>query len=156
MPGIALRIRPFQPEDIGELHAIDRLCFPKHIAFSRKQLEQDLTHPANFIRLAVEPGRILGFILARIDGRSGAHVLTLDVVPEARRRGIGTLLMNELHGELLRRMVRVSVLEVGVDNLAARRLYEGLRYRYVGHLPGYYRNREDAYRMARLMPSGDF
>jgi ribosomal-protein-alanine N-acetyltransferase len=155
MSALALRIRPFQTEDIGELHAIDRVCFPKHIAYSRQQLEQYLKHPKSFARLAVERERILGFVLARIDRKAGAHVLTLDITPEARRRGIGTSLMNELHAELHRRKVRVSVLEVGMDNIPAQRLYEELGYRYVGILPGYYHAGEDAYSMARFWDSED-
>jgi len=150
MQRIALRIRPLGAEDAGELHAIDRICFPEDIAFSREEMEHYLKHPKSFARSAEIGGKMAGFILARIDRYSGAHILTLDVIPGIRQRGVGTALMNELHDELESRRVRVCFLEVGVRNAPARSLYERLQYRYLGVLPGYYRGREDAYRMARF------
>ncbi len=126
---------------------IDRICFPEDIAFSREDLIGCLKHPESIAWLAESAGRILGFVLARIDSQSCAHVLTLDVVPSARKHKIGTKLMNQLHADLSRRNVRFSFLEVAVQNIPAQRLYERLQYRYVGVLPGYYHGREDAYRM---------
>jgi len=102
----------------------------------------------------VEEERILGFVLAEVDQRSMGHVLTLDVLPEVRKRGIGTLLMNVLHKEMGRRKIKTVFLEVAVDNIAARRLYERLHYRYVGRIPGYYRGVQDAYCMVCFLSPG--
>ena len=43
----------------------------------------------------------------------------------------------------------ISFLEVDVANDAARRFYEGLHYRYLKILPGYYNGGSDAYGMIR-------
>jgi ribosomal-protein-alanine N-acetyltransferase len=145
-----LRIRNYQKKDLEVLHRIDRICFPEDIAFSLEELSAYFNHPGSIARVAEDSARKLGFILAHVQDRSHAHLLTLDVVPEARRRGIGTSLMGALHRELKVRGIGAAVLEVGVRNAAARRLYESLQYQYLGILPGYYRQREDAYRMIRL------
>jgi ribosomal protein S18 acetylase RimI-like enzyme len=46
--------------------------------------------------------------------------------------------MDKVHGILKAQGVRVSVLEVDLANLPARRLYEKFQYRYVDVLSGYY------------------
>jgi [ribosomal protein S18]-alanine N-acetyltransferase len=151
----ALRIRNYQPQDLDALCRIDQVCFPKYIAFSRAEFVSYLNHPKRIARVAETSGRIIGFILARIQSSSCARILTLDVVPDARQCRVGSKLMNVLHNELKRLKIGACVLEVGVRNRAAQRLYEKLHYRYIGILPGYYREREDAYRMIRVkMPLG--
>jgi [ribosomal protein S18]-alanine N-acetyltransferase len=146
-----LRIRQYRAEDLDALCRIDQICFPEYMAFSRAEFVLHLNHSERIARVAETSGRIIGFILARFQGASYAHVITLDVVPEARKRSVGTRLMNHLHKELKRRKISASVLEVSVRNLAAQRLYEKLEYKFLGTLPGYYRGREDAYRMVRLI-----
>jgi [ribosomal protein S18]-alanine N-acetyltransferase len=144
-----LRIRNYQEEDLDALCWIDRICFPKYMAFSRAEFVSYLNHPQSITRVAETSGKIIGFILARIQRSGRAHILTLDVVPEARRCRVGAKLMAVLHRELKRRQIDVCMLEVGVSNSAAQRLYEKLNYKYIGTLRGYYGEGEDAYRMVR-------
>src|SRR5512133_2374752 len=95
-----LRIRNFKDEDLETLCEIDRLCFPEGIAFSRADFVSHLNHPKSITWVGEGSGRILGFVMAQIDLHSCAHVITLDVIPEARKRGIATTLMTALHAEL--------------------------------------------------------
>jgi [ribosomal protein S18]-alanine N-acetyltransferase len=145
-----LRFRSYREEDLAELLEIDRICFPEDIAYSQGELSFYLNHARSMACIADWGSGIAGFVLARIETRSRAHILTLDVIPEARRSGVGTMLMNLMHGELLKKGVVAAILEVGVNNLPARRLYQQLRYQYLETLHGYYCGREDAYRMVRL------
>ena len=145
-----VKIRKFRAADLETLHRIDLDCFSEDIAFSRTELEFYLNHPQSIARVAEGVGRILGFVLARIESPFHAHILTLDIVPEARRCRIGTSLMEELHGRLRKRGIGAAVLEVAAKNIPARHLYEKMNYRYLGTLSGYYYGREDAFRMAYL------
>lgn len=147
----SLRIRDFHSEDLDALHAIDRLCFPVDIAFSRRYLLCCLNQTGSLTRIAELPGGIAGFILARIENNRRAHLLTLDVVPASRRHGIGLALMEDVHRILKQRKITATVLEVGTGNFPAQCLYERLHYRYMETLPGYYNGKEDAYRMLRLI-----
>jgi len=150
MSGLPIRIRQAHPADFEALYHIDQICFPADIAFSRGELIFYLSHPKSIARVAESSGRIVGFVLARVNGER-ARVLTLDVVTEFRQHKIGTRLMSRLHQELKKQRIGVSILEVGVTNLPAQRLYQKLQYRYVETLIGYYRGREDAYRLARVV-----
>jgi len=150
MSGLPLRIRNFQEEDLETLCEIDRICFAADIAFSRAELSLQINHPESITRVGEGLGRILGFVVARIEHPSQAHLLTLDVVPEARRCKIGISLMRSLHRILAKEGVGVAFLEVSVENRPAQRLYEKLHYRYLETLYGYYQGREDAYRMIRV------
>lgn len=79
-----------------------------------------------------------GFILAR-DLGGEAEILTFGVLPEMRRAGIGTALLEAAIAEAGRRGHGSLVLEVAADNDAARLLYETLGFAQVGRRPRYYR-----------------
>jgi ribosomal-protein-alanine N-acetyltransferase len=151
MSGQPIKIRNFRAGDLEVLYEIDQSCFSEDIAFSRTELTFYFNHPESITRVAEGDGRILGFVLARIESPVYAHVLTLDIVPEARRRKIGTSLMGSLHRTLREKGIEAAILEVSTNNVPAQRLYEKLQYQYLGTLSGYYQGREDAYRMACLV-----
>jgi [ribosomal protein S18]-alanine N-acetyltransferase len=151
MPEMPLSIRNYQAGDLEELCGIDRICFPESIAFSKAEFVFYLNHPKSITRIGEGFGRILGFVMARVENSEFAHVITLDVIPEARQQRIGMTLMNALHKELERRKVGAAILEVGTKNLPAQRLYEKLKYRYREKLSGYYAGKEDAFRMERTI-----
>ena len=149
----SLTIRDFKTDDFDALCMIDQVCFPKDRVFSRAEFVLYFNHPQRIARVAETEDRILGFVLAHIQNSFCARVLTLDVIPEARKCGIATRLMNALHEELKRQAITACLLEVGVDNIPAQHLYEILHYYYIGTLPGYYCGREDAYQLIRLCDS---
>jgi ribosomal-protein-alanine N-acetyltransferase len=154
MSGSSIKIRQFRAADLDTLCRIDRICFSGDIAFSRAELSFYLNHPKSIARVATRAGLILGFVLARIESPVIAHIITLDIVPEARRHGIGTCLMEVLHEILAGKGVKTAYLEVATDNVAAQRLYEKMNYRYLATLSGYYHEKADAYRMACSFPRG--
>jgi ribosomal-protein-alanine N-acetyltransferase len=78
-----------------------------------------------------------GFILMRQAGDE-AEVLTLAVLPEARRRGRGHALMQAALATCRSRGVSDVFLEVAADNAAARALYQSLGMVESGHRRGYY------------------
>jgi [ribosomal protein S18]-alanine N-acetyltransferase len=151
MSELPLKIRDYQAGDLAVLCEIDRICFPEDIAFSRAEFVFYLNHPKSITRVGEGFGRILGFVIARVENSALAHVITLDVIPEARQKRLGMTLMNTLHKELEMRKVGTAVLEVGAGNFPAQRLYEKLQYRYRETLSGYYAGKEDAFRMERQM-----
>jgi [ribosomal protein S18]-alanine N-acetyltransferase len=144
-----LSIRPYAREDFSQLHRIDQLCFAPDVAYSRAELRFYIEHRGAFTRVAELDGTIAGFVVARSAGERG-HILTLDVVEAARRRGVGRALMDAVDGELARRGVAQIFLEVDVANTGARLFYERLGYRALGILKGYYNGRSDAVQMVRV------
>ena len=98
-----------------------------------------LGQPGGFALIADDGAGPSGFLLARaVAGES--EVLTLAVRPDRRRGGCAAALLAKAMATAAELGARRMVLEVGADNLAARRLYAGARFRAVGRRRGYYRN----------------
>jgi ribosomal-protein-alanine N-acetyltransferase len=94
---------------------------------------------------------LLGWAGVMVVGES-AEILTVGVVPAARRQGIARRLMANLLAAARGRGAVEVFLEVRVDNTAARALYTGDGFAEVGLRPGYYdRGRVDAVVMRRAL-----
>jgi ribosomal-protein-alanine N-acetyltransferase len=84
-----------------------------------------------------------------------AEILTVGVVPSARRRGIARLMLDELLREAQNRGAHEVFLETRVDNVAAKTLYETRGFVVVGRRRGYYdHGRVDALSLQLILPVG--
>ncbi len=141
-------IRDFQRRDLSGLHQLDQLCFPPEIAYSKTELKYFLTHPRCTCWIAEESNRgLAGFVIlerARRSGRPTGHIVTLDVVPAERRRGLGTLLMRTAEKQMMQEGVTLMSLEVAENNTAAQSFYRGLGFITSGRIAKYYGGRVDA------------
>jgi ribosomal-protein-alanine N-acetyltransferase len=99
-----------------------------------------------WLALAQESGAPVGFLLGR-HAAGEAEILTLGVLPEARRLGAAKALTRTFLDELSRQNVEVAYLEVAESNNAAKSLYRNFGFCEVGRREGYYKRetqREDA------------
>jgi len=94
---------------------------------------------------------IAGFVTFHLERQGYGHVITLDVHPEARRYGLGTLLMNAVFERLRKVGAFMVVLEVAANNHAALAFYEKLGFARVRVLEGYYTRNVDAIFMTRRL-----
>jgi len=140
-------IRDARPGDAPRLYEIDQICFAPYIAYSRAEILFLLTRRSSIARVAELSGDAAGFVIGQAGPGVESHVITLDVIPEARRRKIGTLLMSALHEEFRRRGIERVILEVDTTNETAQQFYRGFGYERGELLHGYYQGRSDAYRM---------
>jgi ribosomal-protein-alanine N-acetyltransferase len=118
-------------ETLASLHA---LCFtdtPR--PWSAAEFEGLLARTEIFLEAHDD-----GFAVGRIAGPE-AELLTLAVHPEARRLGVGRLLLGRFEAGAARRGATETLLEVAESNTAARRLYAAAGYELAGRRPGYYR-----------------
>jgi ribosomal-protein-alanine N-acetyltransferase len=84
-----------------------------------------------------------GFVLVRaIAGE--AEILTLAVLPEARRQGLGQGLMAAALARAAARGAAAMLLEVATDNAPAQALYASLGFAKVGRRRRYYADGRDA------------
>ena len=141
-----MKVRDYLPEDFATLCEIDRRCFPPGIAYSPEDIEVALLEPGSFVVVGVEGPQICGFILARRERGDRAHIITIDVLKEYRRSGLGTMLLEEAHRRLGNARV---ILEVAVDNPAAIAFYKKHGYVTVRRLKAYYLDRDDAWQMQK-------
>lgn len=142
-------LRDYRPADFARLCEIDRQCFPRGVAYSTREL-------AGFLRTAgthaivAENSRCeaVAFLLA-IEHRKRGYIITLDVLPRYRGRGLGRRLMLEGERRLTAAGARQIQLETAVANRAAQALYQSLGYTFVRRRRRYYANGEDAWVMEK-------
>ncbi len=99
---------------------------------------------------------IAGFIVAEAGSRGAGHIITIDVLPEARKAGVGSQLLSSAEERLLRAGCTSVILETAVDNRAALAFYRTHEYRAMRTIPGYYSDGVDALVLKKdlLSPSG--
>lgn len=85
-------------------------------------------------------------------GSEQADIQTIAVVPEARRAGLGRVLMRALLAEARRRGAAEVFLEVRADNPGAQALYESLGFERIAVRPRYYQGGIDAVIMRLRLP----
>jgi ribosomal-protein-alanine N-acetyltransferase len=96
-------------------------------------------------------GAVLGWAGVMVIADS-AQILTVGVVPDARRRGIGQALLDALLAEARRRRATAVFLEVRVDNGAAQALYARNGFTRLRVRRGYYdHGRVDGIEMQRAL-----
>jgi ribosomal-protein-alanine N-acetyltransferase len=82
-------------------------------------------------------GELLGWAGVMVVA-DAAEILTVGVVPTARRTGLARRMVQALLVEAVRRGAREAFLEVRVDNVAARQLYATEGFADIGLRRGYY------------------
>jgi ribosomal protein S18 acetylase RimI-like enzyme len=90
------------------------------------------------------PGSILGFIIAETGSRGGGHIITIDVLPQAQKIGVGSRLLRATEDRLRAAQCHFVILETAVDNRAALAFYKTHEYHVVRTIPRYYSNGVDA------------
>ncbi len=143
-------IRAYRPPDFNSLYEIDQACYPPGIAYSRRTLKWFLAQPGAACLVGEIRGAMAGFILTEADGQS-AHIITIDVLAEHRRSGLGTALLTEAEQHFKARGVCEVHLETAHDNAPAIAFWEKHGYRKRGVLPRYYLERMDAYWMMKAL-----
>jgi ribosomal-protein-alanine acetyltransferase len=124
-------------------------------AWTRSSYRAELADTSRRYYVAAEgpEGELLGWAGVMVIA-DAAEIMTVGVVPSARGVGTARRLIAELLGEAARRGAAEVFLEVRVDNVAARRLYETEGFEQIGVRPGYYEGgRVDAVTMRKALAS---
>jgi ribosomal-protein-alanine N-acetyltransferase len=133
--------------NLDKLYELEAECF-KQEAFGKQQIANLLTGYNSVSLVARIDGEITGFIIGMIyverDVLVG-HILTIDVSPAYRRKGIGLQLLQEIEKLFMGKGAKTCYLEVREHNLAALKLYEKSGYREAGKLKNYYGNANGVY-----------
>jgi ribosomal-protein-alanine N-acetyltransferase len=98
-----ITLREAGKADLDCFYQLDQVCFPAGIAYSLREFRSLLHSSRTFSVVAEEAGVLAGFAIAqsvRACGMRGGQIVTIDVAPAFRRRGIGRLLMEQLEVRL--------------------------------------------------------
>lgn len=134
--------------DVVEAARLHALAFGEGEAWGADAISLMLGMPGTFGVLRSAQG----FILARV-AADEAEILTLAVVPEARRQGVGGALLAEAMAGAVARGAGAMFLEVSDRNAAARALYAGAGFEEVGRRKRYYGDGADALVLSRCASS---
>jgi len=134
------RIEPLPRGAVGPISLLHRACFPDD-PWDAGAIEQIMGIPGFFGRVGWAKTAPVGFALALALGEE-AEIVSLGVLPEHRRRGIGSALLDAICGEARSRGAARVVLEMASDNEAASELYARRGFRVVGLRRNYYRRTE--------------
>ena len=153
------KLRKFEPDDLQDVMHINRICLPENYT---DMFFMDLHErfPEAFI-VAEEDHEIVGYIMCRVEvglssfGLGGlirkGHVVSIAVMPQARRRGVATALLNAAISSVCNYKAKQIYLEVRVTNDAGVNLYKKLGMDVMRTIPGYYSDGEDAYMMSKKL-----
>ncbi|MBV9757969.1 MAG: GNAT family N-acetyltransferase [Alphaproteobacteria bacterium] len=119
--------------------AIHAAAFPPGEAWDAAAIAAQLALPTTFGLIAPAGGMLLARAIAE-----QAEILTLAVIPAARRRGIARALLQAAGHEAGRRGARTMFLEVSGANSAARGLYGAAGFVEIGRRARYYWDGTDA------------
>ena len=174
--GVPFRIRQSKKADFDTLWRIDQACFDPQLAYSRPEMAFYMRRPRAFTLVAEShanaevglPGiwetrapyhadpaagpllGILGFIVAEVRRQTG-HIITIDVVAEARRSGVGSALLLAAEDHLRESGALGVALETAVNNAPAIQFYKRKGYFVEKTVRGYYSNQLDALVMTKSL-----
>lgn len=140
MIGMAITVEYTSIKLLDKLYEIEKQCFEEE-AFTKHQLAYLLTDYITIGLVARVNGEIAGFAIARVDIRrnmSFGHIITVNIAPVYRRKGIAQRLLNEVETIFRKEGIKDCHLEVREDNVAALNLYQKVGYKKVGNLEKYY------------------
>lgn len=130
-----IRIEPMDLRDLEEVLQLESRAFRSPWTRGMFLVELEANSGRYLVARAGEELAGYGGIRVFVDE---AHLMTLAVREDMRRRGIGTVLLAALMKEAARMGGRLMTLEVRRSNLPAISLYEGFGFRVVGVRRGYY------------------
>jgi len=147
MSQMAITIEDASIRYLDRLYEIELECFEKD-AFTKQQIAHLLTDYNSVSLVATSDGKIVGFIVGMIYSEENSltgHILTLDVSPSYRRKGIAQKLLNEIEKIFKEKGVKACGLEVRENNIAALRLYQKFGYKKIAKLKNYYGDAHGVY-----------
>lgn len=111
----------------------------KFSSYSEKEIEEMIKNKEMYRFIsAKEDDKILGYIII-FDNSESLEIMKIGVLPEARKRGIGTLLINEI-----KKMEKDIFLEVRENNMTAISFYKENSFVEVGKRKNYYKDTGEA------------
>jgi ribosomal-protein-alanine N-acetyltransferase len=110
------------------------------------------SHGAQQTKAAADTSKVAGFIVAHVIRGKTGRILTLDIIPAARRLGLASLLMDECERRLRSAGCQEIYLETAVNNEPALRLYRKHGFQILRTMPDYYASHSlDAFLMGKFL-----
>jgi len=132
-----IRYRSALSSDAEEMVRLDRLCFPVGVAYSRRMFDQLLEWFGGLSFVAQQEDAFTGFAVGAMETERTGRIITIDVDPSARRKGIGSELMRRVEKALSDEGATAVFLEVSESNRGAVEFYQHLGYQMDARVEDY-------------------
>jgi len=125
--------------DAPALADLDRQCFPAR-PYPERLIGGHVARGAPcYVAEGARDRALVGFAMVDLHPETGdGLLLTIDVVPAMRRRGLGTALLGLCARSVVARGGEIMVLTAGSRNSAALALYAKVGFEEAGAIEGYY------------------
>jgi ribosomal-protein-alanine N-acetyltransferase len=137
-----ISLRDYRSTDLDALFRLDEACFTEEFRFDRESMRGFAEKPNAIVQIAeTNCDEIAGFVIVHVERVASelmAYVVTLDVAPDHRQKGLAMRLMREAEATALAAGVRWMQLHVFTGNKAAIRFYERIGYERIRVRRGYY------------------
>jgi len=143
-------IEEAKERDLEAIMEIEKLSFPSY-PYSLDFFKTLLKDCGRYFLLSKIGNTILGYICGRIFRGELGEIVSIAVIPNFRRRGIGRKLMFELESRFKNDGIKVTRLEVSVKNVDAIKFYEALGYEIIQLIRNYYPDGSDAFIMIKFL-----
>ena len=149
-PPTTYSIHPLTDKHLNEVLRLNVRCFRNGENYTKHTFSYLLGEPRNLsYRIVTSGGEMVGFVFVLVNADGSAHLTTIGVAPEHRRRALAKRLLSHLETALRTRGTSTIALEVRVSNTSAQSLYIDAGYSVVQRLAKYYNNGEDCYLMVK-------
>ena len=140
-----MELRGFRPSDLDALVALDNICFEPPFRFSRSAMRSFVQARNARVTIAeATDGSLAGFCILHVHPQAMGYIVTLDVAPGARRRGLAGELMDRAEAEALEAGCSAVALHVFTGNTTAIRFYERRGYVFSHRAASFYGRGTDA------------
>ncbi|MDA1118064.1 MAG: GNAT family N-acetyltransferase [Proteobacteria bacterium] len=152
MTAHAIAVRLAGARDAQEIALMSRDLVESGLGwkYDAARVQQAIRDPETLAPVACDHGRVAGFAIMEF-GEERAHLVLLAIRPTHRRMGIGRRLVEWLVESARAAGIASLHLELRTGNEAARGFYRALGFDETIVVPGYYRGRESALRMIRVL-----
>jgi ribosomal-protein-alanine acetyltransferase len=151
-PATTYTVRPLTERQSKEVLKLNLRCFRNGENYTKYTFAYLFNEPRSIsYQMATATGEMAAFAFVLLNPDGAAHLTTIGVAPEHRRRGLAARLLGHLDEVLRIKGVSTIVLELRVSNLAAKRLYTDAGYSLVNRLTNYYSDGEDCFLMVKSL-----
>ena len=151
-PPTTYTVRPLTELQLKEVLNLNLRCFRNGENYTKYTFAYLFSEPRSIsYQMVAASGEMAAFAFVLLNSDGAAHLTTIGVAPEHRRRRLAARLLNHLDEILRIKGVSTIVLELRVSNLAAKRLYTEAGYSLVNRLTKYYSDGEDCFLMVKSL-----
>lgn len=151
-PFTEYEIKPLTIEQLSEVLRLNIRCFRNGDNYTKHTFNYLLNEARTLsYRLVTPVEELVAFAFVMVNENNAAHLTTIGVAPEHRRRGLACRLLDHIEEALRQREVATVMLEVRVSNIDAQQLYRRSGYMVVQRIAKYYNNGEDCFLMIKAL-----